>query len=171
MNAIIRKPLTVTLLFVLMLTGGLATVAAGHKSTPMPTESRAYLHSYNLDSRGLALEGYCPVSYFTAGRAVKGMPQYASTYNDVDYHFASADAKRTFDRSPEKYIPAFGGWCAYGMAVEDKFPIDPFNFKIVDGRLMVFLRNRNVDALAKWNEGDERTQVAKAESHWAKVSR
>ena len=50
----------------------------------------------------------------------------------------SADAKKAFDRNPEKYIPAYGGWCAFGMSVSDKFPVDPTNFKIVDGRLMLF---------------------------------
>lgn len=134
------------------------------------TYSRAYLHSYNLDSSGLALEGYCPVTYHTNNVARQGSADFASTYHGVDYHFVSAAAKRMFDRAPQKYIPAYGGWCAYGMAVQDKFPIDPTNFKIVDGRLMVFLRNVNVDALARWNQGDERAQVMEADAHWMKVS-
>ena len=81
----------------------------------------------------------------------------------------SADAKRTFDREPEPFIPAFGGWCAFGMAVEDKFPVDPTNFKIVDGRLMLFLRNPGIDARELWNKGDEAELVGKAKRHWAKV--
>jgi len=150
-----------------------AVNAAGNSGSapgPVPRASRAYLHSFNLDSRGLALEGYCPVSYFTEGLARPGSPAHTSTFNGVDYRFATLEAKRAFDEDPERYVPAYGGWCAYGMAVEDKFPIDPTNFKIVDGRLMVFLRNVNVDALAKWNQGDERAQVRTAEAHWKKVS-
>ena len=73
------------------------------------TESRAYLHSYNLPSSGLALEGYCPVAYFAVNRPVLGKPEHASTYNGVTYHFVSDDAKQAFDREPEKYLPAFGG--------------------------------------------------------------
>lgn len=135
-----------------------------------PTFSRAYLHSYNLASSGLAIEGYCPVTYQTHNVARQGNAEFASTYNGVDYHFVSAASKRKFDSDPEKYIPAYGGWCAYGMAVEDKFPIDPTNFKIVDGRLLLFLRNANVDALERWNQGDEHEQLIKANSHWKKVS-
>lgn len=132
--------------------------------------SRAYLHSYNLDSRGIALEGYDPVSYFTAEKPQVGKRDYRSTYNEVDYYFASNESKARFEQDPEKYIPAYGGWCAFGMAIQDKFPIDPTNFKIVGGRLMLFLRNKNIDALQKWNEGDEFTFVKRAEEHWKKVS-
>lgn len=135
-----------------------------------PGGSRAYLHSYNLPSSGLALEGYCPVAYFAVDRAVRGKPKFASTHNDVTYHFVSGDAKKAFDKNPEKYVPAFGGWCAFGMSVSDKFPVDPTNFKIVDGRLMVFLKNRDVDALKLWNKGNQGKLIRKAEAHWEKVS-
>ena len=133
-------------------------------------ESRAYLHSYNLPSSGVALEGYCPVAYFAINKPVRGKPEYASIHNGVTYHLVSADAKRTFDADPEKFIPAFGGWCAFGMAVQDKFPVDPRNFKIVDGRLMLFLRNKNVDAVALWNQGNEKELIAKSDAHWKSVS-
>ncbi len=134
-------------------------------------ESRAYLHSFNLPSSGVALEGYCPVAYFAVNKPVRGKPEYASTHNGVTYHLVSADAKRAFDADPEKYIPAFGGWCAFGMSVEDKFPVDPTNFKIVDGRLMLFLRNKNVDAVALWNQGNEKELIMKSDAHWKSVSR
>lgn len=133
-------------------------------------DSRAYIHGNNVPSTGLALEGYCPVAYFAVGKPVRGQAEYASTYKDVTYYFVNADAKAAFDAEPAKYIPAFGGWCAYGMAVGDKFPVDPTNFKIVDGRLMVFLRNSGVDALALWNDGKESKLLKKAESHWKTVS-
>ena len=170
MKYINKNSLISAILLGLFAIGTANATAEEGKQGAIKTTSRAYLHAYNLDSKGLALEGYCPVSYFTDGTAIKGKPEHTSTYNNVDYHFVSNEAKRMFDRDPEKYIPAYGGWCAYGMAVQDKFPIDPTNFKIVNGRLMVFLRNQNVDALAKWNENDEQEQVRRAEAHWKKVS-
>jgi len=133
-------------------------------------ESRAYLHSFNLPSSGVALEGYCPVAYFAVDKAVRGKPEFASNHNGVTYWFVSADAKKAFDANPKKYLPAYGGWCAFGMAVADKFPVDPTQFKIVDGRLMLFLKNKNVDALALWNQGDEKELLANADAFWKKVS-
>lgn len=142
---------------------------AGNADASGKSESRAYLHHYNLPSSGLALEGYCPVAYFAVNKAIKGKPEYASTYRDVDYWFVSDDAKKAFDANPEKYLPAYGGWCALGMAEEDKFPVDPTKFKIVDGRLFLFLNNKNVDALAIWNQHNEKELVAKADAHWKRV--
>ncbi len=52
------------------------------------------------------------------------------------------------------------------MSIQDKFPVDPTNFKIVDGRLMLFLKNRNVDALELWNQGDTDDLVTRADRHW-----
>ena len=148
----------------------LTTVMAGDAPVMAADQSRAYLHSYNLPSSGVALEGYCPVAYFAVDKAIRGKPEFASTFNDVTYYFVSADAKKAFDAEPAKYTPAFGGWCAFGMAVSDKFPVDPTNFKIIDGRLMPFLKNRNVDAQKLWNEGKERELLKKANVHWGKVS-
>ena len=133
-------------------------------------ESRAYLHSYNLPSSGVAIEGYCPYAYFAVNKPVKGKPEYASTHNGITYFLVNADAKKAFDKDPEKYIPAYGGWCAFGMSVQDKFPVDPRNFKIVDGKLMLFLKNKGVDALAIWNRGNDRDLAKKAGAHWEKVS-
>ncbi len=133
-------------------------------------ESRAYLHGYNLPSSGLALEGYCPVAYFAVGKPVLGKAEFASDFNDVTYYFVSSDAKKAFDANPKKFIPAYGGWCAFGMAVNDKFPVDPKSFKIVDGKLLLFLKNKNVDAKKLWDEGSKSALLKKADQHWAKVS-
>lgn len=126
-----------------------------------------HMDEANLAANGLALEGYCPVAYVAVNKPLRGKKEYASTYNGATYYFVSADAQAEFDRNPDKYVPAYGGWCAYGMAVEQKFPVDPTNFKIVDGRVMLFLKNEEVDALDLWNQGDEATLVSKADRFWS----
>ncbi len=158
--------------FLTVLSAVFAVSAMADKpATDMEQTSRAYLHSFNLPSTGVALEGYCPVAYFAVNKPVKGKREFASTHNGVTYYFVSADARKMFDESPQKYLPAYGGWCAFGMAVNDKFPVDPTNFKIVDGRLMLFLKNQNVDALQLWNDGNKSELIAKADAHWKKVSK
>ena len=70
-----------------------------------------------------------------------------------------------FKAAPEKYVPAFGGFCAYGVAVGKKFDGDPRYWKIVDGRLYL---NLNADIAAKWNE-DIPGYVAKAKGKWSDI--
>lgn len=166
----IQHTTVLTLGMMVALLTGVGVIAAAAALESVAPSSRAYLHGYNLDSSGLALEGYCPVSYHTRLEARPGSPEFTSTYNGVDYRFASAAAKRAFDSNPQRYLPAYGGWCAFGMAIEDKFPVDPTNFKIVDGRLMVFLRNTDIDALDLWNQNDEQAQAEKADAFWETLS-
>ena len=56
------------------------------------------------------------------------------------------------------------------MTMERKFPTDPGNFKIVDGRLMLFLKNDDVDARELWSKEDERGSVEKADRFWGSRS-
>ncbi len=130
--------------------------------------SRAYLHARNLPGHGVALEGYSPVSYFE-GRAERGSALFAVDHEGVTYHLRDAAQVEAFRASPARFVPAFGGWCAFGMAISDKFPVDPTCYRIVDGRLLVFLRNANIDALELWNQGDEAKLLQKAQAHWKKV--
>jgi len=131
--------------------------------------SRAYLGSQNVASNGVALSGYSPVSYFTKGYAEQGSPDFAVDHQGVTYLLTDAKQAELFKADPAKYAPAFGGWCAFGMSISDKFPIDPTNFKIVDDQLMVFLRNENIDARELWNKGETKELKHKANAHWMKV--
>jgi len=169
MQRLNRKNMNGLALAGLLVITAFTSLGAASGSSSAPQVSRAYLHSYNLPSSGLALEGYCPVAYQVVGEPVRGSSEYASNYKGVTYHLVSKEAKEVFEADPEKYVPAYGGWCAFGMAIEDKFPVDPTAFKVVDGRLMLFLRNENVDALALWNQNDEREQVVQADSFWTHV--
>lgn len=115
----------------------------------------------------VAIEGYCPVAYFLADKPLKGSAEFASSYEGQTYHFVSADAKKVFDETPAKFIPAFGASCAFGMSIEENFPVDPTNFKIVDDRLFLFLKNDETDALELWNNGNQSELIATAESNFA----
>lgn len=144
--------------------GPSATVAATHEVVT----SRAYLHSHNLGADGIAIDGHSPVSYFD-GKVERGSPHFAVEHDGVTYWLADADQVARWRREPERYVPAFGGWCAFGMSVSDKFPIDPHDYRIVRGRLLLFLRNAGIDAGELWGRGDEQQLLDRAEAHWQKV--
>lgn len=132
--------------------------------------SRAYINGRNVPASGIALEGYSPVSYFTAGRPELGDPRFSVEYNGVIYHLTSAEQLALFNANPAKYEPQCGGWCAFGMSVQDKFPVDPTSFRIVDGKLFLFLNNEQVQAANLWDKGDSESLISRAQAHWKKVS-
>ena len=106
------------------------------------------------------------MAYFAWGEPTPGNSDYRSSYEGNLYYFVSEEAKQEFDGNPGKYIPAFGGKCAFGMSIEKEFDSDPTNFKIIDGRLYLFLKNDDTDALELWNQEDESKCLAHAEKFW-----
>ena len=63
----------------------------------------------------LMLFGADVVAYFTQNAYVQGKPEFSSTYQEVDFHFSSAEHKALFDAEPTKYLPQYGGYCANGI--------------------------------------------------------
>lgn len=148
-----------------------SALAAAPAAAPVPRPvavSRAYLGARNLPAAGVAIQGYSPVSYFD-GKAERGDALFAVEHEGVTYHLTSAAQVARFRAEPARYVPMFGGWCAFGMAIEDKFPVNPERFKIVGGKLHLFLENAGIDALQLWNDGDEAALSARAAAHWKKV--
>lgn len=132
-------------------------------SAPVATHSPATAAKIlvNTNAKGLALQGYDPVAYFTEGKPVKGTPAHAAEFAGATYHFASAAHRESFVAEPAKYVPAYGGYCGYAAAINRLSPIDPTVFQIVGGRLIL---QHNQKALGKWNELPD--NVAKADQNW-----
>lgn len=119
------------------------------------------------DSQTPELKGYCPVAYFAVGKPVEGRPKFSSMHNGKTYYCVSEEAKQEFDSNPDRYVPSYGGLCAFGMSIEKEFEPSPTNFKIINDRLHLFLKNDDTDALELWNREDEAKCVANADRHWA----
>lgn len=124
---------------------------------------------YNLADSRLALQGYDAVSYFESGKPQRGSEEFTSRYRGVTYRFASRGNRRKFAEDPAKYTPAYGGWCATAMAEGRKVEVDPTNFKITDGRLLLFYKGWLGNALKDWNK-DEKRLTARADAEWRKIA-
>jgi YHS domain-containing protein len=121
--------------------------------------ARDYAHSR------LGLGGYDPVAYFTDGKPMKGSGFHEAIYQGVTYVFASEDHKKQFMVNPERYLPAYGGYCAYGVAVGKKFVADPEVWKIVEGKLYL---NLDGNIQQKWQK-DISGYVKKADAIWSEI--
>ena len=115
--------------------------------------------------KNLALEGYDPVSYFD-GEPKEGDEKYAISHKGITYYFASSNNFSKFKSNPEKYEPAYGGWCAYAMgATGEKVKIDPETFKIINGKLYLFYNFWGNNTLKDWNE-KEKELKEKGDVNW-----
>lgn len=118
--------------------------------------------------KGVMLYGYDPVSYFTNATPQKGQAQFAVKDQGVVYHFANPTNKNLFIKSPEKYRPAYEGWCATAVASGYKYDIDPLNYKITDGRLFLFYKGFLGDAKKDWIKNEPK-QITTADKEWPRV--
>jgi len=78
------------------------------------------------------------VAYFTQNKFVQGSSQFSSTYQDVSFHFSSAEHKTLFDKAPEQYLPQYGGYCANGIMFGIPWGGNATDFKMVNGKLYIF---------------------------------
>lgn len=114
---------------------------------------------------GVILAGHDAVAYFTESKAVEGSSKFTAEHNDAVYQFSSAKNRDLFKANPDKYEPAYGGFCAYGATLGKKFSIDGKAFQVVDGKLYV---NKNLDVYEIW-EKDIPAHIQQADAKWPAI--
>jgi len=122
----------------------------------------------NLE-KGIALEGYDAVSYFH-NEPVKGKKELALTWQGAVYYFSDKTNQAAFRKNPEKYMPQYGGWCAYAMGnTGEKVTVDPETYKIIDGRLYLYYNHLFNNTLKLWNKDEQRLK-RNADANWQKLN-
>ncbi len=117
-----------------------------------------------------AAEGYDVVSYFQ-NNPQKGNKKFTSTHAGVHYKFTSKENLETFQANPEKYIPQYGGYCAYAVAKKgEKVGVNPKTFLITEGKLYLFYNSWGVNTLEKWNEEGPKSLQKDADLRWQDIT-
>jgi YHS domain-containing protein len=136
----------------LVLASGL--LAAGASNAETPRENVVGANGYDL------------TSYFTQERPQHGNGHHVAVVGGVSYLFASDENKKLFEANSGKYLPQYGGWCAYGASVGKKFNADPEVYDIVDGKLYLNLDSRIRGIWAQDIPG----RIKTADVNWKKIA-
>ena len=120
---------------------------------------------YNTKN-GYMAEGYDVVAYFD-GKAEKGDKIFSTAFDDVKFKFINKVNLDRFKSNPEAFIPQYGGWCAYAMAVQNKkVSVNPETYEVRDNKLYLFYNGIMGNSLENWlNEGPDEL-IPKADSNW-----
>jgi YHS domain-containing protein len=149
--------------FLILMSVGVFSMAALAQD---PTALRK--KEFNLDGN-IAIDGYDPVAYFKANKAIKGKKDLAVSHHGVIYYFSSGENKEAFKKNPSQYEPEYGGWCAYAMGAKgEKVSIDPETFKILNGKLYLFYNRFFNNTLKSWNKEEAKLKPA-ADASWKKI--
>lgn len=115
-----------------------------------------------LAGEPVALRGTDTVALAIGLGVTDGHARFTHVHDGVAYYFASDETQAAFASNPAAYLPQYGGYCAFGVAINKKLDASPRFVDIVDGKLYVFL---NAVAFEKYNE-DKSGTLAKAEKNW-----
>lgn len=122
---------------------------------------------YTAPFSNVGVSGYDVVAYFTDGRPVRGVSQFRISHQGVEYRFASAEHLAAFRANPARYLPQYGGYCAWAVSQGYTASANPNNWRIVDGRLYL---NYNTDVQRRW-EQDIPGHIRNANTNWPSVLR
>jgi YHS domain-containing protein len=133
----------------------------------------AVLSSQQIDyntNKGYVAEGYDVVSYFKEKKPLIGNKKFMTTYDGVKFKFSSENNLKIFKERPKKYIPQYGGYCAYAVAEKKaKMYIDAEEYEIRDGKLYLFYSSWISSKLTDWKEGDTKKLQAKGDTNWEQL--
>jgi hypothetical protein len=126
-----------------------------------------FSQDYNT-KKGYVAEGYDVVSYFS-NKAEKGNEKYTVTFDAVKFKFSSKENLILFNENPKKYVPQYGGFCAYAIGkTGKKVKIDPKTFEIRDGKLYLFYNSWGTNTLELWQKEGAEMLKEKADKNWKK---
>lgn len=141
---------------------GLAGCSAMTAQNPASELSPVNAAEVAGDSR-VMLFGADVVAYITENAHVQGSPQFKSTFEEVDFHFANADNKALFDAEPTKYVPQYGGYCANGIMFGIPWGGNATDFRVVNGKTYIFGGQVSQAAF----ELEMEKNIALADNYWA----
>ena len=120
----------------------------------------------NADPHGrITLQGHDAVAFHIDGKPVKGEPTLAAEYLGYTYLFSSDANRARFEEQPEKYLPAYGGYCAYGVSLGVLAPVDIDTWEIIDGRLHLQFSQATRE---KFDQARDEC-ILKANETWARI--
>ncbi|WP_108424271.1 YHS domain-containing (seleno)protein [Flagellimonas amoyensis] len=123
---------------------------------------------YNTQ-KGYAANGYDVVSYFS-GKAKEGLKQFTTEYDGVKYKFENQSHLETFMAEPTRYLPEYGGYCAYAVAVSGKkVRVNPETFEVRQGKLYLFYNAGHTNTLDLWLDESPNDLRTKADENWKKI--
>lgn len=141
-------------------------VSAAFVSAGLATSALAAGVEINATSTGLAMRGYDPVAYFTEGAPTRGDISITAVHEDATYRFASEEHKDLFVANPGAYLPAYGGYCAFGTAMGVKVDGDPSHWRIVDDTLYL---NLSAGVQERW-VADIPGFISQADDKWTTIA-
>ncbi len=140
-------------------------LSAGFAAPAHAADEYNVTNGYTQDGAGLGVHGVDTVVLSTMSAVAPGEASHAVIHDGVTYYFASDLTAERFKSDPERYLPQYGGFCAYAVALGKKLDGDPRYADVVDGKLYLFV---NAAVFQRYLADKEKT-LRMAEEKWSTI--
>lgn len=117
------------------------------------------------EAGNLALQGFDPVTYFSADKPQRGRAEFAVAHTGASYQFVSADHAARFKADPQKHLSQYAGHCSWAASRGYKGPGSPTDYQVVDGKLYL---NYNAEVHRRW-QTDTKGNIEKGDRNWLEL--
>lgn len=111
---------------------------------------------------GKAIKGYDAVAFFTDNKPVMGADSLSYMYKGATWLFATKEHLEAFKANPGKYVPQYGGYCAYGTSQGHKAPTETSTWTVFNNMLYF---NYNQKVKESWVK-NQPALIEKADQQW-----
>ena len=148
----------------------LTTILFSIAAIPVWANHHAPIHDTTQCSPdGVALGGLDAVSYHAEAPPLKGNALISTKVGSLNYHFATTENLEKFKAQPSAYIPSYSGWCSTNLSMGRLACPDHANFKIENGKLLLFEHAGFTNGRDIWN-ADPNTHKKQADANFEKFS-
>ena len=140
------------------------TLAFGVAGTALAADEVNVAPGGTPQGPGIAVQGYDVVSY-RSGAPALGKSEYAVAHEGGTYLFATESNMKAFEADPARFAPAYGGFCAFGVAKGKKFNGDPLVYDIMDD---VPYLNINSEVQDMWS-AEVAPLISDADGEWKTI--
>ena len=115
-----------------------------------------------FSTNGKAIKGYDVVAFFTEGKPTAGFDSLQYQWKETKWLFSTTKNLKQFIENPDKYVPQYGGYCAYGTAGNHKSSTQVDTWTILNDKLYF---NYNLKVKEYWNKKQD-SLIQKADINW-----
>lgn len=128
------------------------------------THLHAQEHTYGFHADEKPFDGNDLISYFD-GKILPGKDNITHKYKDVTLYFANEKNRDRFKENPEKYFPAYNGWCAIALASGTLARPNYSSYKVQDGKLLFFEVRAFFNGKVAWEKDPDINRITADEKY------
>lgn len=117
----------------------------------------------------VSFDGNDLVSYYESDSPLKGSSKYTYQYEGLNLQFANQANLNKFKNDPDKYIPAYNGWCAIALTHGNWIRPDFNQYKVQDGQLLFFEVRAFFNGKTAWEKDPDINKLV-ADKKWQELS-